>query len=348
MIDEATQQGASVHERLMTLLGGEEAPIQPEQKPAPVVEEEEAEETAQSAPEPEERAEEEETEKDAQEADESRTIELSDVAKYLGVDADLLDVDEDGSISIKTKVDGQEGRAKLKDLHKSYQLEGHLNKQNMEVAEKRKALEAKMAEVEQQAQQRFQQAEDLISIAQQDLLGEYNAVDWQALRRDDPGEFSAKMADFKNRHERLNYSLSQIQQDRQKRSQEAMQQRIREESEKLLSAIPEWRNEETRKKDQAALREYGIKAGFADEELASVADHRAVNLLRKAMLYDQLMSKKTEVEKKVKAAPKIAKPGQPASKQERQDSDQKKLRQAIRKSGGKHGIREYLLATNKV
>lgn len=349
MTDEATQQGASVHDRLVALLGGEEPTNEPEQKAAPEAEEE-AEEPDNSAPESKESTEEEETE-DAQEADEPRTIELSDVAKYLGVDADLLDVDEDGSISIKTKVDGQEGRAKLKDLHKSYQLEGHLNKQNMEVAEQRKALQAKMAEAEQAAQQRFQAADDLIQIAQNQLNGEYTAIDWNQLRATDSGEYAAKFADFQQRQAVLNQAYQRIQTERERnarQNQEAMQQRLAEESTRLLEAIPEWKNAETAKKERDALREFGRARGYTDAELANIADHRAVSVLRDAYLYRQLMNKKADVEKKVKAAPKLAKPGQPPSKQERQEADQKKLRQTIKKSGGKQGVTEWLLANGKV
>src|SRR6478752_4270167 len=62
------------------------------------------------------------TDGDGQKSSEPQ-LTTSDLAKYLGLEDGSLDLEEDGSVKFKTKVDGVEGAAKLQDLLKSYQLQ---------------------------------------------------------------------------------------------------------------------------------------------------------------------------------------------------------------------------------
>lgn len=350
-MSEATQQGASVHERLEALLAADEAPVsEATDEPNEALEADEtAVESEEEAAEQDDAAETEEASEDAQEGDEPH-IELSHLAEYLGIDEDRLAVDDDGKVYVKTKVDGEEGRAKLNDLIKSYQLEGHLNKRNMEVAEQQKALQAKQAELEQQAQARLQQLEDLTKLAYQELQQEYQAVNWAELERDDPAMYATMQLKFQQRQNRLQQAHQQMQQERaqlQQTQQEAYQRHLREESQRLLQAIPEWADEAVAKKERGEIRSFALEAGFKAEEVDNIADHRVVKLLRDAMRYRQLQQSKPEVTKKVKTAPKLVRPGQASSPQERQAQGMSKLKSTIRKSGGKEGIAAYLLATGK-
>ena len=181
--------GASIQDRLEQFLSADEPQAQNEA--------DEPEVKAKAEP-----AEVEEVEADADEGEgegEGPSISLSDLSKYFGIDEQYLDVDEDGTVSIKTKVDGQEGKTKLKDLQTSYQLRQHLDNETRAVAEKQKAMQAQAQQVEQAIQARVQQVERLASAAQEQLTREFNGIDWQTLRVTDPGEYSAQLADFQNR-----------------------------------------------------------------------------------------------------------------------------------------------------
>ena len=117
--------GESTLDRLEALLSSEDAPQEPSEPIESVSEDE-------PAPEPE-------TEGAEKQDDETpNEYQLADVAKLLGAEESALDVDEDGSILVKTKIDGQEGKVKFADLVKSYQLQGHVDKQVREAAEIRK------------------------------------------------------------------------------------------------------------------------------------------------------------------------------------------------------------------
>jgi hypothetical protein len=87
------------------------------------------------------------------------------------------------------------------------------------------------------------------------------------------------------------------------------QQRLARERDTLLTQLPDWKNPDTAKAERAKLREYGQKAGFSEPELHGLYDHRQVVVLRKAMLYDELMAKRPGIEAKAPSAPKAMQPG---------------------------------------
>lgn len=87
-----------------------------------------------------------------------------------------------------------------------------------------------------------------------------------------------------------------------------MQAHLEAEKAKLVELIPEWKNVETAKAEKAKLTSYANKAGYSNEDLAQVTDSRAINLLLKAMRYDEMMAKKPAVAAKIEKV-KTATPG---------------------------------------
>jgi len=62
------------------------------------------------------------------------------------------------------------------------------------------------------------------------------------------------------------------------------------------------------KAEKALLVEFGRKIGFSEDELKNVYDHRAVIALRKAALYDQMVSKRKDIKPVVNNGPRPVKP----------------------------------------
>ena len=327
-----TGDGASTIDRIEAFLTAEETP---EQQP---LDDEETAEVVDDQP-----------ESDAGEQDQE-TLSTADLAKYLGIDDAMLDLDESGSVLLKTKIDGQEGKANLKDLLASYQLRGHLDNETRKVAEQQKLLAQQQAEAEQAVQTRLQQLEGLTQLAHSQLMAEFQGIDWQALQAEDPGRYSAMLLNFQGRQQQINQAVQQIHQERAKAElsqQEQVQHTIAEEAKRLSALIPEWNDAEVAKREKAELREYMLKNGYTEQEIASVAKAAYVNTLRKAMLYDRLQAAKPAVENKVKAAPKLVKPGQ--AQQANQNQQITKLKAQFKKSGGKVAdAASLLLATGKV
>ena len=276
------------------------------------------------------------------------SYELSDIAQLLGVDESVLDVDEDGKVIAKTKVDGQEGIAKLNDLIKSHQLEGHLNKQNMEVVEQRKALEQQQQEFAQKSQAQLKTLEDSLTLAYNQLNNEFQGINWNELKQSDPATYAAYRRDFDDRQQQISYAYQNLEQTRQAQRDQLRQQGVKN----LFDAIPEWKDADAREKGRSELKNGLAKHyGYSNEELAAVIDqgmdisgldHRIYLMARDALKYRQLQDGKPEVTKKVKTASKTVKAGSP-QKSDKKTVQIKKARQAVKNSGGKQGVAEYLM-----
>jgi hypothetical protein len=325
--------GASTLDRLERYLAAQDAPDEPNP-------EESSDDSAQHDVKPD---------GDGQKSDEPQ-LSTSDLAKLLGLDDGALDLDEEGSVKIKTKVDGIEGAAKLQDLIKSYQLQEHVDKKSRETAEREKAFQVKQQEAEQQFAQRIQYAEGLANIAAQQLMQEFQSVDWKALEAQDPGTAALWRQKFQEKQAHLRGVFHNIQQERantQAKTDASTRESLQKEAERLPMLIPEWKDAALATKERAEIRDWAIKAGYEPSEIDGISKAHHVAMLRKAMLADRLQSQKAEVENKVRKAPVLVKPGQPA--QNTQSQNLQNLKTAVRKSGGKGGsVAAYLLAAGKV
>ena len=288
---------------------------------------------------------------DAQDEDQGPQLELSDVAKVLGLDENLLDVDEDGSLKIKTKIDGKEGAAKLQDFIKSYQLQGHVDAKVRQVAEQEKAHAERVQQIEQFAQNKLQELDTLSKAAHQLLMQEAGQVDWDRLVMDDPIGYTAKRHEFDRRQAQVGQFLQHLQQQRQS-VEEALAwkntQELQKEAQRLSTLVPEWADTKVRDSEQTEMRQWLQAKGASDGAINSLKDAGIVAALRAGMLAEKNAPKVAAVEKKVRLAPKLVKPGSGVTAQDRKDETARGLMKQIRDSGGKQGIAEYLIATGKV
>ena len=100
--------------------------------------------------------------------------------------------------------------------------------------------------------------------------------------------------------------LAQLQQAEQQR---ATEEYLLQQKDALLAALPEWKDPKKAKAEKALVVESAKAAGFSEDDLKNVYDHRLVLLLRKAGLYDQMMSKRQGIKPVVSNGPRPAKPG---------------------------------------
>jgi hypothetical protein len=107
---------------------------------------------------------------------------------------------------------------------------------------------------------------------------------------------------------------------------------------KLIEAVPQWKDKAVWQRDSDAIRDYAVKQGIPADELERVANASHLNLvmLRKAMLYDRMMSAKPTPKVQPQAStssPPVLKPGSAASVPSRQSSDMTKAKQRLAKTG---------------
>ena len=101
---------------------------------------------------------------------------------------------------------------------------------------------------------------------------------------------------------------------------------------KSRKKIPKYFDAKEGTQIQTSIREFGVKEGLTNDELDSMIDARSVNILYKAMLYDQLLNTKIS-SKKSKVVPKVTKPGTPATRGEISSDKVKAQRARLRKTG---------------
>ena len=206
------------------------------------------------------------------------------------------------------KVDGKEVEVTLDELQKGYSRTQDYTRKTQQIAEIRKQVEA---ETEAVRAERAQYAQ-MLGALQAQLQGAETQIDWDRLYQEDPIEWVRQRELMRENQEKNAAIQSEKQRLSQLSQQEQLQQRnqiLQQEQEALIAAIPEWKDPKKAAAEKAMLVQFGQKAGFSPDELKNVVDHRAVVMLRKAALYDQMMSKRGQIKPVTNNGPKPAKPG---------------------------------------
>jgi hypothetical protein len=241
--------------------------------------------------------------------------------------------DEQEQPKYRVKAAGEEREVTLDELIKSYQLGTDYTKKSQAVAEERKVVEAERQRIEEARYLRDQYAERL-QVIEQMLNQQPETENLDYLKETDPIGYAVKVAELSQREKQLaqvRAEQARIADQQQREQQEQLGQVVQAESRKLAEVIPEYADPQKGETLRRELREFGIKAGFSDQELANVYDSRAVLTLYKAMQYDKLQSAKPGITKKVNEAPKVMKSG---VSQPRDSSDEmKKLKARAKQTG---------------
>ena len=333
--DSTLSEGESTLDRLEALLSADDAPNEPTPP--------EAKEADAPTDEPDE--------VDAKDEDEETPNEyqLADVAKLLGADESSLDVDEDGSITIKTKIDGEEGKVKFSELVKSYQLKGFAEKTVREAAETRKQANEYAAQVQQQTQvQQVVISQIAEAKAIETELAQYQSINWQQLIDSDPVQamkLERQMRDLQGKHGQKVNEIQQAQQYVQQQQQQQSAASLESERQALLQAVPEWSSEATASKEKQLIAADLKTRGYSEREIQGLSDHKAVLLARDAMLYRQQKAANQTAEKQVRQAPKIIKPGSTGAKN---TNAIQKIHNEVKRTGSRQSVVDFLLASGKV
>ncbi len=225
--------------------------------------------------------------------------------------AEALEEPEPQAETFNIKVNGQEVPVTLDELKAGYSRQSDYTQKTMQIAEERKALEADR-----------QNLQAMINDYQNALQSPMPAMEPPVrpdakLWDEDPIEamrqtelYRQKMEDFQAESAKHQHLQQQAMAEKQKQMQEALnQQQVA-----LKERIPEWQNEETATKEKAEIRRFGLSMGFTENELAQIYDSRAVQVLRDAMRYNQLQTKRGKVKQAPQGkslAPGTPTPGEP-------------------------------------
>ena len=269
-------------------------------------EEPEAEETEESEADAVEEPEDGDDEADAEDDEDSDTSDDEDD------DSEGEEDDEgDDEPVFKVKVSGEELEVPQSELIAGYARQADYTKKTQALSEERKAFQAEAESVRAERQQYATLLENLK--AQVDSGGEQEP-DWDKLYAENPNEWMRQRELHRSRREKreaIEAEQARLRQQQEAERQVQLREHLTEESAKLTEVIPEWADEDKAKEEKQRVVKYATESvGFSEQEVSQIYDHRAVNVLRKAMLYDELVSKRGKVKPdKGERSPRAAKPG---------------------------------------
>lgn len=245
---------------------------------------------------------------DDEEGTPERQVDLAGIAETLGLDPADLSYGKDG-LRIKTKVDGETGEVSLAELRKGYQLQSHFTRQQEAFLAERQQWEQARAQREQYLQQQEGMAQAVLQQEEQALKAKFTRNDWDQLRRDDPAEYAAMVAeynqqlsDIRGRQQNLARQMQQRQQETTQQWQQQMAQVAQQEQRALVEKLG-WKSPEQIQANGKKLQEYLFKQGFSEQDLAGILDHRAFVLAEKARKYEELAARVDLAKKKIAEAP---------------------------------------------
>jgi len=138
-------------------------------------------------------------------------------------------------------------------------------------------------------------------------IKQYEGLDWQKLRAEDPGNYAAYAADLqtlKLNRQQADMQARGVAAEVEETTGKALQSKRAEMFDALAKQIPGWSNQKGQE-----ITEYAIAQGMAFETLAKATDPALVVALEKARKFDALQKSKTELKAKAKEAPPVLKPG---------------------------------------
>ena len=280
---------------------------------------------------------------DEEEVDESETDNEEDeqaLYEMLGVDESQLSVTDDGGFMINVKVDGKQSQHSLADVIKNYQTESSTTQKSMALADEKRQFETMAGAKAQEINQSLERNHNLAKILEQEILADYDKVDWEDLRQYDPAEWSAKRQEYATKYQkvqRLQTELAGQASDAQgAQTAQANQRRqafVTEQRDAMLASNPTWVDGDKLQKDMGTLRSFAKDTyGFTDKDMDSVISAGVIEALKDAQSYRK--GSKVAQKKLKKIAPKMQKRGKGGRYVKNQVSKLDKLTKAAHSASG--------------
>lgn len=287
-----------------------------------------------------------ETHGDVSPADERPTAAADEAGERVAGEQESEPATDEDQPRYKVKVDGEEQEVTLAELVRGYQRNADYTRKTMKLAEERRELASLRTEAEQQRAfaeaERRQYTTELdaaIPMLREQLLQHFGGIDWQKLAAEEPQRFAELAPAFETLSSQLQQAEAmrhRLRQQQRHREAEVQQARLRYRNEQwraLVRHLPELAEPATARREMLAMTEYLTEAGYSREELERLVDHRDFILARKAMLYDRMAGSKGKVEERVRALPKVQRPGAAPTRDDRGRERRTALMNRLRRSG---------------
>lgn len=255
----------------------------------------------------------------------------------LSVD-DLVDQDQvEGNEELSTytvKVDGKDVQVTQEELLAGYSRQADYTRKSQVLSEQRQKADSELAATQQERQRYLSQLEQFNTQADS-KIDELAKTDWTQLKEEDPTEYMLKRDQYRELQENkrmVEDEQNNLQLKSQQENQVKWNEELGRQQEIMVQRLPEWTDPDKGPKLKQNIKSFAVKKGFTEQEVSSLIDARSVDVLHKAMLYENLLATKISG-KKAKVVPKVTRPGSPASKGEISGDKVKAQRARLRKSG---------------
>lgn len=226
-------------------------------------------------------------------------------ATALGVDEKQIVVDEKGNLTgINVKVDGKVEKVDIPTLIEGYQTKKHNTQKSQALANDRKQFETVREQVSEGLLKKLDGIDKLTRVLSENLNKEYQSVDWNTLRYQNPAEYAALVQDYQLKQAEIGQIFEVIgkeqqeeQQRREKEWQENKTEYMQGQVERLLELNPSWTNKENLQKAFNEISGLVESYGFTQDEFNAINDHRMIAVLQDALKY---RNGKTYADKEVK------------------------------------------------
>jgi hypothetical protein len=263
-------------------------------------------------------------------------------------DGDDVEVDEEEHEShdetLTVKIDGEEVEVTLDELKRGYSGQKYIQKGMQEAAEQRKA-------VEQQYQQLQAQSQQLNQVLQAAQSGQLNLTPptppSRELFESDPIGYMDEKLKYEEALGQYQQSQQQVQQAMIQQQQLAEQQRqamVQSELQKLMEVDPDFGNPETASEVKGKMLEFAKNVGFSEDDISGITDHRALIVLKKAALYDDLVKNAPKANEKASKARPFVKAGAKKSEKSRGQKAKQQAAQRMKKTGNIDDVAKFLIS----
>ena len=260
-------------------------------------------------------------------------------AGVLGVDDSNIILDDNGDFKgVNVKVDGKTSTVDMKSLIAGFQTDKHNTNKSQKLAVERTEFEGIRDSAVESYTKKLNEVSQLAEYMHKTLLGEYENLDWNTLRVQDPAEYAAAMQDYQKRDNDIRGVYSTIQQEQASATNTQTQQSDIERNKHNLIELDKVRTNNPQWADDTALKNAFVEMGtFVDETYGLPAelfdqlnDARYVEIVKDAMTYRK--GKKQVNNKLVKKLPKYQKSKGSSGKQKISKLD--KLTKAAKNATG--------------
>ena len=213
-------------------------------------------------------------------------------------------------LKYKLKIDGEEKEVTLADLVKVNQLEGHVTKKSMEVAEQRKAFETERQQWQNAYRERIAVADQVANRQLQQLQLTAQQLEASGLAQSDPSQYLMIKDQINTQWQATQAERQAIAQNYQQTQAQLTQVAQQQAVQAIRTQHPDLSDEASYGNALAGMRAYLKEMGVQDQGMQAIqVDPVVFSVVRDAMRYRDLQKARPQVQNKVRTAPTVGRPG---------------------------------------